>query len=273
MASTFVQWIDRQSWFHALIRALKVRALVSWFLGICPLTRTYSSGAQVHVADLESFFLSDEIFQRETYGHALALAGNVRTVADIGCNVGFFCCYLRHYFGRADFQGIGIDANPIILKRTQRNLKLNALDGIKLFHGLVGGIEKNSFQDFYLYASHLGSSQFIQPEAGRTLKGGWTKIAVPVLKASQLWRMKYGDKPIDLLKIDIEGSEAKLLSTDAALFEQTKCLVLEWHKWLVTEDELFPVLQRLGFTYREALETGKTAELWFFSRKTPSKQQ
>jgi FkbM family methyltransferase len=270
MAVTFSQWIDRQRWFHALVRVLRLRALVSFFLRIWPLSRTFSSGARVEVTDLESFYLSDEIFQRETYRRALSLAGEVRTIADIGCNIGFFCCYLRAYFGRNNFSGIGIDANPVVLKQAQRNLQLNGLQGIRLIHGLAGGTVENSTQDFYLYASHLGSSQFMRPETGRTLKGDWTKVVVPALKPSDVWRNEYGDTWIDLLKIDIEGSEGKLLSTDPALFRQTKCLVVEWHKWLVKEEELFPVLHELGFTHCEALETGKTAELWFFSRKSPT---
>jgi len=266
MASTFVQWIDRQSWVHALVRTLRLRALVSFLLGIRPLVRTYPSGARVEAADLESFFLSDEIFQRETYRRALEQAGQVRTVVDLGCNVGFFCCYLRHHFGRADFRGLGIDANPTLLERARRNLQLNGLEGIRLRHGLVGATEGNSTQDFYLYASHLGSSQFIQPESGRTLKGNWKKIVVPVLKPGEIWEGEYGDLPIDLLKIDIEGSEGKLLQADPVLFRHTKAIVLEWHKWLVKEEELFPVLRQMGFTRQEPLETGKTADLWFFSR-------
>ena len=266
MAGTWVQWIDRQSWVHSFIRALRLRSLASLFLRIFPLTRTYSSGTRVKVSDLESFFLTDEIFQRQTYRRALELAGDVRTVVDLGCNAGFFCSYLRHYFGRSDFRGLGIDANPAILQKARRNLDLNGLTGIELIQGLVGGTGEHQTQDFFVYASHLGSSQFIQPEEGRTLKGGWTKIEVPVLKAGSLWRSRFGDTPIDLLKVDIEGSEGKLLQSDPGLFQQTKSLVLEWHKWLVKEKELFPVLERLGFNRREALETGKTADLWFFSR-------
>jgi FkbM family methyltransferase len=218
------------------------------------------------MADLESFFLVDEIFQRQTYRRALTLAGEVRTVVDLGCNVGYFCCYLRHYFGRSNFHGLGVDANPVILKRATRNLELNSLTGIKVLHGLVGGSEEHSTQDFFIYASHLGSSQFTQPEEGKILKGGWTKIAVPVLKISEIWHAEHGETPIDLLKVDIEGSEGKLLQTDLALFRQTKCLVLEWHKWLVKQEELFPILEQIGFTHREALETGKSTELWLFSR-------
>jgi len=266
MAGTFVQWIDRQSWFHALVKMLRLRACFSWFLQLRPIVRKYPSGACVEVADLESFYLSDEIFQRETYRRALVGAGEVRTVMDLGCNVGFFCVYLRHHFQRNDFRGIGLDANPVVLKKAQRNLDRNGLGGLKLVHGLAGSTESNSQQDFYLYASHLGSSQFLQTETDRMAKGGWTKIAVPVLKPGEIWRAEFGDVPIDLLKIDIEGSEGKLLRADPALFSQTKCIVLEWHKWLVEEKELFPVLRDLGFVRQEALETGKTTELWFFSR-------
>jgi len=266
MATTLVQWIDRQSWVHALVRALRLRILVSRLLQWRPIVRTYGRGTRVEIADLESFYLSDEIFRRETYRRALVLAGDVRTVLDLGCNVGFFCCYLRHHYGRTDFRGCGIDANPAILQRTARNLDLNGLAEIRLKHGLVGSTPGIQAQDFFLYASHLGSSQFLEPEAGRTPKGEWTKIEVPVLCASEIWRTELGGEPIDLLKIDIEGSERRLLRVDPRLFQQARCVVLEWHKWLVPEAELFPELQALGFPYQERLEGGENTELWFFSR-------
>ncbi len=267
MAMTFVQWVDRQSWVHVIIRTLRLRALMSRLLQIWPVSRTFSSGTKVRVADLESFYLSDEIFKRETYRRTLALAGEVHTVMDIGCNVGYFCAYLHHFYRRSDFSGIGMDANPIVLKKAAANLELNGLTGIKLVQGLAGGDEEKGTQDFYLYASHLGSSQFLQAETGRALKGDWTRISVPVLKPSQLWQKAYGDISIDLLKIDIEGSEGKLLVTDPALFSKARCIVLEWHKWLVQEDELFRPLLALGFSRREVMETGPTTELWFFSRE------
>lgn len=266
MSLSLVQWIDRHWWFHGAIRALRIRSLASWFLRKHPRLKSFPGGTRVEIGDLESFFLSDEIFRRQTYRQALVLAGDVRTVVDLGCNVGFFCCYLRCHFGRSDFRGLGIDANPGLLRRAGRNLALNGLTGIKLLEGLVGGAKENSFQDFFLYASHLGSSQFVQPEEGRLKKGGWTKVVVPTLKASEIWTREYGDAQIDLLKVDIEGSEGALLRTDPALFQRTKCIVLEWHKWLVKDRELFPVLEQMGFTHGEKLEAGASTELWFFSR-------
>ena len=265
MASTFVHWVDRQSWFHALVKILKLRDLASWFLRLWPITRSFSSGTVVEVSGLESLFLCDEIFQRETYKRALSLSGEVKTVGDLGCNTGFFCCYLRHYFDRTNFRGIGIDANPAILKNAERNLELNNLKDIRLLNGLVGGA-KGTSQKFYVYASHLGSSQFLQTETGRLQKGAWKEIEVPILTLSEIWKTSYGAEAVDLLKIDIEGSEGKLLLADPALFQMTKCLVLEWHKWLVKEEELFPALLNLGFTHQVALDKGNTAELWFFSR-------
>jgi FkbM family methyltransferase len=268
MAVTLVQWIDRQSWVHDLVRRLRLRAGLSRLLSLRPLVRRGAFGTRVEVADLESFYLSDEIFRRETYRRALVRAGEVKTVLDLGCNVGFFCCYLRHHFGRTDFRGLGIDANPTVLGRARRNLERNALTGIQLRQGLVGGAKEGGTQDFYLYASHLGSSQFVRPEVGRVLKGDWAKIEVPVLEASGIWQAAYGDEPIDLMKMDSEGSEGALLKGDPALFRRVRCLVLEWHKWLVPENEIFPQLLAAGLSYAEKLEAGETTELWFFSRES-----
>jgi FkbM family methyltransferase len=265
MSVTFTQWLDRQSWVHALIKLFCMRQLTSWLLQLRPIARSFSSGTVIEVAGLESLFLCDEIFNRETYKKALSLSGEIKTVVDLGCNTGYFCCYLRHYFNRTDFQGIGVDANPAILKDAEKNLKRNNLNGIHLHNGLVGSVEKVS-QKFYIYPSHLGSSQFLQAETGKPQKGNWKEIEVPVLNLSEIWKTRFGNIPIDLLKIDIEGSEGTLLLSEPTLLLQTKCLVLEWHKWLVKEEALFPILHRLGFTQQMSLEKEPATQLWFFSK-------
>lgn len=266
MSATLAQWIENQSWFHSMTQIGWMRRLSSWAL-FRSLTRPFPSGAVVKITDWASLHLSNEIFEHETYRHALELAGEVRTVIDLGCNVGFFCCYLRHYFGRADFRGFGIDANVKVLERAERNWELNGFTGMQLFHGLVGNTEENLTPDFYVHASHPGSSQFIQAGSGKNSRSDWTKVEVPVLMPGELWRDEYGDKPIDLLKIDIVGSEGNLLRADPALFWQAKGIVLKWYKELVEEEELFPVLRDFGFTHQEKLGADANTELWFFSRK------
>ena len=166
MGGTFLQWVDRQGWVHGVVRGLRLRALAATALRIWPWRRRLAGGTVVEMGDLESFFLVDEIFGRATYREALERAGEVRTVVDLGCNVGFFCCYLRSFYKRSDFAGLGIDANRALLKRARRNLDLNGLGGIALVEGLVGAEGAGEAQAFHVYASHLGSSQFEAPEEG-----------------------------------------------------------------------------------------------------------
>lgn len=247
-----------------------MRALTTWLLRLRPESRSYPSGVVVEAADLKSISLRDEIFQREVYRRAVTWAGEVRTVIDLGCNAGFFCCYLRHYFGRADFRGFGIDVDLEALERADRNLNLNSIDGVELFRGLVGGATESSLHDFYLHASNPGHSQFSQMEPEKKPKGVWTSVELSTLIPGELWRERYGEELIDLLKIDLGGAEGKLLQTDPALFWQTKCMVLKWYKQLVEEADLFPALSDFGFTRLEKLETDADTELWFFSRETSS---
>lgn len=249
------------------LRALRVRKLVSWYLQKRPLVRSLPSGAMLEVGDIDSFRLYDAIFRREMYARALERAGQVRTVIDLGCNIGFFFCYLRHFFGRTDFRGFGMDANVTVLEQAERHLGRNGLNRIELFNGLVGSTSEASTRDFYVHVSHLKSSQFVRPGAENNPVNGWSRVEVPVFVPGEIWRDGYGDEPIDLLKIDIEGSEGKLLQGDPALFWQTRCVVLRWHKGFTIEEEIFPVLRSYGFDYQECLDADRYAELWFFSRE------
>lgn len=240
--------------------------MAAWMQRRHPDLRTFSSGTVVETADVESFRFSGDIFDREIYRSALERAGEVRTVIDLGCHAGFFCCYLRHFFGRDDFRGFAIDANVEMLERAERNFERNGIRGIALYLGLVGTTEDTLLQDFYVAPAHLQSSQFGPTRRDPNRALGWTKVEVTVLLPGEIWRNEHGDDLIDLLKIDIAGSEGMLLQSDPALFWQTRCIILRWHKRFVEEGELFPILRDYGFTREELLEPGEETELWFFSR-------
>ena len=85
---------------------------------------------------------------------------------------------------------------------------------------------------FFLYPSHLGSSRFPREEPGRPPKGPWRRIRVPTISLVELCSEARFPDGIDLLKIDIEGSEADLLRHDAAVLPRVRAAVVEIHRWL-----------------------------------------
>jgi hypothetical protein len=75
------------------------------------------------------------------------------------------------------------------------------------------------------------------------------------------WRSRFGDKPVDLVKIDIEGNELDLIRNEGDFIrEKVRGVILEWHKWHVSLSELDAALGELGLrtrgVYRETDLTG-----------------
>jgi len=140
------------------------------------------------------------------------------------------------------------------VEETQWHLKTNAMHKVHALFGLVGNAQSGQSTDFYLLPSNLGSSQFPVYEPGKPPKGKWKKVSVPQLSLEEDWLKCVGDKRCDLLKVDIEGSEGELLKNETKFLERVDSIILEWHKWIVTENEIQSLLDLQGFERVELLE-------------------
>ena len=66
---------------------------------------------------------------------------------------------------------------------------------------------------------------------------------------------------IDLLKIDIEGSEASFVEKEANFLRSVGMLVVEMHHWLVDAHCLERTLEGLGFRRAKVLATDNDADV------------
>ncbi len=255
-------WLDQQAWFHAALRWLGIRRLANAMLARWPQKKSGQHGTVWRVRNLEGLFLYHEIVEAEAYGQPLADVSNLQTVLDVGCNEGYFLGYLKHR-GWGDLQGLAVDANGAVLPAVQRLLEENQLNGIEAVQGLVGQATEEAEASFYVYPSHLGSSRFAVEEPGRVSKGAWQEVRVSVLALGQLWAERFGDVPIDLLKIDIEGSELDLLETEPELIRRARLVLMEVHTWLVDPAEVERQMQGLGFAGQCHHQEANT-QIWSF---------
>jgi FkbM family methyltransferase len=221
------------------------------------------SGARYRSSHLETFLLADEIFERRVYHPAIDPAA-LSTFMDLGSNVGLFAVLLAHLTRRRDLRGLMIDANPRMVKESRWHLAANKLSRVVALHGLVGSVRDGGTSPFHLLPSNLGSSQFRVYEPGKPSKGKWRTIWVPTLHLEEVWSRYFGGARCHLLKIDIEGSEARLLKTERRFLERVDSIVLEWHKWLVSEGEIHRELQEMGFRLAGTLvETATNGIGWY----------
>lgn len=264
---TLAQRLDRLPGFHHLIRLLRVRQVIGWFLKRFPLEKTLpQSGVRYRRRYLETFFLADEFFTRNAYSKVIDRT-QVQTFADLGCNAGLFAALLAHETGRRDIRGLMVDANPEMVNEASWLLQVNELSKIKVLNGLVGASKTDAPSvEFYILPSNLGSSQFPVYEPGKPPKGEWTKVTVPNLDLEKTWSDAFGDARCHLLKVDIEGSEKHLFKNEAAFLRRVDRVVVEWHKWIVSREEIEKDLREAGFDLVEVLQEEETNGIAWYRR-------
>src|SRR5207249_4796467 len=102
---------------------------------------------------------------------------------------------------------------------------------------------------FHLHQSSAASSVLpYEPGKQLPIKGRIRDITVPAVSVSAEWHRTFGDAPVDLMKVDIEGLELDLARYEAAfLHASVRRIILEWHKWCVELRQLDRQLEASGF--------------------------
>ena len=155
-------------------------------------------------------------------------------IVDCGANIGLSLigCALRH----PKCQVIGYEADPQIFEVCLRNIKRLGLTNVDLICAAVG--------------AHNGTESFIVEggEGGRVSKEG--TLVVPSIRLNDI----ISEQAVDLLKLDIEGSEWITLTDmcKSGILSSINNLIVEFHgtdTWQRTLPEILISLSDAGFKY------------------------
>ncbi len=221
------------------------------FLRTFPVTRRLPrSGLRYRITSYSAWLMAQEMFRYSVYRPAMADGFACSSFIDLGSHVGYFPLLLAEIFApqrdpRA-LTGLCVDASPAMAGETAWHLESNGLAGITALHGLAGG-GRQATQPFYLNSTSFLSSAFPSRHPEQMLADPLAAIEVPVLDVGKIWRDAHGSGPIDLLKIDIEGSELQFIEDNAEILAHTRRIIVECHTWLVAEDALVNRLAASGF--------------------------
>jgi FkbM family methyltransferase len=249
---------------RVLIERLKVRTIANAFLRRFPRYRQLG-GIRTRMCSIDSVLVDREIFEEGEYRGMFPL-GNVQSFADLGCNCGFFTCFLADSLDRKDIAGLLIDGNPTMVSEARWHVQTNQLANVSAEWGMVGAGSTEKSQNFYLHPDAAGSSRFPTSPEGRVTRDQWQKIEVPVLSLAAEWRKRFGERRCDLVKIDIEGSEQTFLTDEADFIRRTKVVLVEIHRWLVDEAAIERQLFELGFRLANVLSTSPEADVRMYVR-------
>ena len=139
--------------------------------------------------------------------------GTVRTVIDLGANVGLSSVVILSHFREAAL--LAVEPEPSNCVQLRKNLA-PYLDRAHVLEGAVWPSGGEVSLDY-----NAGDGR----EWATAVKEG---TGVHAYSMYDLLR-HFGERPIDLLKIDIEGSEAPLFSADTSWLSRVRNLCIELH--------------------------------------------
>lgn len=136
------------------------------------------------------------------------------TVLDIGANVGFFTALSADLVGSSG-RVIAVEPNSENCRLILRTAEINQFDNVELLP--IALAESNGWSHF---VNHLGSNGSLAGASESELVGGWGQI-VPVMRGDDLIKGS-----IDVVKMDVEGAEARVVRGMAGLIEEHRPVVV-----------------------------------------------
>jgi len=249
------------------VKTLRLHLLANKWLHWFPVIKTLSgSGIRYRARRVESLGLSAEMFDQGSLYTTSGLPEKINTFADLGCNVGYFTCWLADRMKSTSLKGIMVDANFDAVEDARWHVEANNMKSVKVLEGIVGADPNTEKASFFVHTSNVCSTT--APVAGTEIDANtWTKIQAPCVKVEENWLKFFGNIPCELLKIDIEGSEMDFFRNEAAFLNRVQTIILEWHKWRVSLDELKNYLGSQGFTLKTVLHEDEGLGTAIFQRK------
>jgi len=167
-------------------------------------------GYRVELLDAPSFLSAHyEIFVREAY--RFAFAGEAPSIVDLGANIGLATLWFKRAYPRARI--VALEPDPALFACLERNVRANRLADVELVERAAWNVDAEL--DFLPDGADGGR---LGPGSARSFK----------VKALAIDRFLAG-RPIDFLKIDIEGAEAEVLAACRPLLPRVGGLFVEYH--------------------------------------------
>lgn len=163
--------------------------------------------------------LKNEIFTQDLYHFESETA--TPFIIDAGAHIGLSVLYFKQLYHGS--QIVALEPNPESFKILERNIFENQIEGVTLIQTALS--DKSGIETLYLDET---SDQWYSVASFH--KGSWVgsqqskEIEVEAHALSE-----FVTKPIDFLKMDIEGVEQRVLESSAESLPLIKQLIIEFH--------------------------------------------
>jgi len=243
------------------------RSCADAFLGVRLVTFEDGFQCYTHTSTEETELIYNEIFIKREYLRHLPPLATMKTVVDIGANIGIFTLLAKRE--NPAMAVYAFEPMKATYDTLLRNMKLHHLSNVTALNVAIGA-QDHAVRTFTYYPNMAGNSTAnpnyketqraqMQDTFGKQMTE-WAftaenKIA-PVRTLSATVK-EYQLSSIDLLKIDTEGDESLVLDgTEESDFRIVRNMVIETHTETL-HDSISARLQRLG--YKIESDTGLSA--------------
>lgn len=218
-------------------------------LGLFPYRFRSPGGLRINCRRRYEIKMCEDFFIRRHYPLDY-IRRPVRTVFDIGANLGFFSLSCVEQFGDELQQIVAVEPSRATFRRLSHNVARNGLKArVALVHGAVAATGGRAA----LRLGHAHYSHSLEPAKIQTPRG--TQL-VDVTTLDELKR-RYEVDILDVLKIDVEGSELLVLRGAQELLKVTRTVFIEAHRGFCRRVHLERLLLPFGFAlapWKDSLE-------------------
>ncbi len=165
--------------------------------------------------------LKDEIFNKEIY--KIETNSLEPIIFDVGAHIGLATLYFKIKYPNSKI--FAFEPNPNIFPILEENIICNDLKNVELFN--IGLTNTKGIQDFYVDCS--GKDCF---STGSFTPNAWNgKQKTINIKVETDMLSKYISKTVDILKMDVEGSENEILKDlqEQKKLQLFKNIIIEFH--------------------------------------------
>lgn len=183
-------------------------------------------------------------------------------ILDCGANIGMATLYFKWLYKNATIYSFEPDKDTF--NTLNKNIKKNNLKNINLFNYALS--DKKEKIKFYINKVNPGVLS-MSTNKNRLSKD---EVIVKAVKLSQIVKEKIKDKPIDFLKVDIEGAEWKLFAdiSKTKIFDQVREGSIEYHHNIKGEKSQFgkflEIIEKHKFQYQVMAESIKGNQKNYF---------
>lgn len=198
--------------------------------------------------------LWENIFEKEEY--KIDLSHPTPLIFDIGAHIGLATIYFKSKYPQARI--LAFEPNPNTAKLLKLNIKANSLKDVKIIES--GVWDKKGKNPFYID----NTSQNPWTWGDSFIKNIWNSQTPPqTISVKTIVLSALLTKPIDLLKLDVEGAENQIIQESAEKLKVVKNLILEYHKTPITNprnklSSIIKILKKANFKITLIKKHGET---------------